>query len=259
MDDFTAIPKVGETDAEALIRLLEAKKCRYIYLYTNVPEDKSPSRLEMKNSDQEHVSVTQGDMLQGVRGWICHVASKISAFFDDAWALPSHNDASPSVAILGGRKVADREKTEKWAPRKRLITVNGKRKMLMAILWATQEEILLAKKYPEVWGHDTKACTDQTGVPWWYSVGFREDFRTFIGMRGHVANETQPMFNFALQVALLFIHGPEVLEACVAHIGDAKNEFIKTVMSMIARGGVSPHGQTCHEASVNCLRVLGKY
>jgi hypothetical protein len=79
MDDFTAIPKVGETDAEALIRLLEAKKCRYIYLYTNVPEDKSPSRLEMKNSDQEHVSVTQGDMLQGVRGWICHVASKISA------------------------------------------------------------------------------------------------------------------------------------------------------------------------------------
>jgi len=92
MGDFTAIPKVGETDAEALIRLLEAKKCRYIYLYTNVPEDKSTSRLEMKNSDQEHVSVTQGDMLQGVRGWICHVASKISAFFDDAWALPSHND-----------------------------------------------------------------------------------------------------------------------------------------------------------------------
>jgi hypothetical protein len=38
----------------------------------------------------------------------------------------------------------------------------------------------------EVWGHDTKACTDATGVPWWYSVGFREDLKTFIGMRGHI-------------------------------------------------------------------------
>jgi hypothetical protein len=60
-------------------------------------------------------------------------------------------------------------------------------------------------------------------------------------MRGHIANETQPMFNFALQVAFLFIHGPEVLLACVAHMGDVKNEFINTVQSMITRGGVSPH------------------
>jgi hypothetical protein len=60
-------------------------------------------------------------------------------------------------------------------------------------------------------------------------------------MRGHIANETQAMFNFALQVALLFIHGPAVLLACIAHMGDAKNEFINSVSSMIARGGVSPH------------------
>ncbi len=37
MDDFTAIPKPSETDAEALIRSLQEKKCRYIYLYTNLP------------------------------------------------------------------------------------------------------------------------------------------------------------------------------------------------------------------------------
>ena len=87
--------------------------------------------------------------------------------------------------------------------------------MLMAILWATQDELVLARKYPEVWGHDTKACTDATGVPWWYTVGFREDLKTFIGMRGHIANETQPMFNFVLLVALLYIHGSEVLDACI--------------------------------------------
>ena len=111
----------------------------------------------------------------------------------------------------------------------------------MAILWCTEEELLLAKKYPEVWGHDTKACTDDTGVPWWYTVGFREDLRTFIGMRGHIANETQPMFNFVLHVALVYIHGPEVLNACIAHMGDAKNEFINAVNSMIALGGATPN------------------
>ncbi len=91
--------------------------------------------------------------------------------------------------------------------------------------------------------HDTKACTDATGVPWWYSVGFREDLRTFIGMRGHIANETQPMFNFVLQIAMLFIHGAEVMDACIAHMGDAKNEFINIVLSMIAKGGVTPNAR----------------
>lgn len=110
IDDFTAIPKANETDAEALIRLLQEKKCRYIYLYTNVPEDNNPSSMDMVNCDSEHVSVTEGDIVEGVRGWLSFVASKISAFFDDAWALPSRSEAADSVAVLGTRKTADREK-----------------------------------------------------------------------------------------------------------------------------------------------------
>ncbi len=110
MDDFTAKPKPSETDAEALYRLLQEKKCRYIYLYTNLPEDKSPSCLEMVNSDSEHVTVTNGGMIQGVKGWLSHVATKIASFFDDAWALPSQRESDASVVIMGRRKVADREK-----------------------------------------------------------------------------------------------------------------------------------------------------
>ena len=103
------------------------------------------------------------------------------------------------------------------------------------------KEILLAKKYPEVFGHDTKACANATGIPWWYSVGFREDFKTYIAMRGHICNETQPMFNFVFQ-AFLYIHGHDVLAACVAMMGDAKNEFINAVRSFCSRiGGASPH------------------
>jgi hypothetical protein len=63
-----------------------------------------------------------------------------------------------------------------------MIRVNGRRVMLMAILWATQEELLLLKKYPEVIGLDTKAFANSTGIPLWYSVGFQEDYQTFIAM-----------------------------------------------------------------------------
>ena len=59
-------------------------------------------------------------------------------------------------------------------------------------------------------------------------------------MRGHIANETQPMFNFVMQVALPWILGEDVLQNCVAHTGDAKNEFINAVWSMMSKGGASP-------------------
>ncbi len=159
-------------------------------------------------------------------------------FFTDAW---SGVRSSAVVPVLGPKKVSDRDKKNLWDPAKRMIRVNGKRVMLMALLWATEEELLLAKKYFEVFGHDTKAFTDNTGVPWWYTAGFREDYHTFIGMRGHIANETQPMFNFVMQVALPWILGEDVLANCAAHIGDAKNEFINAVRSMCTRGGASPN------------------
>ena len=223
MEDFTVIPKANETDAEALIRVLKEKKCRFIYLYTNPPEDTLPSCMELMTSEMsESIKIVEGQQIQGgiFSGWL----SKMAAFFSDAWAMPTPlQEEGPSV---GPSRSSDREKTAKWAPAQRFINVQGRKKMLMAILWCTEEELLLAKKFPEVWGHDTKACTDNTGVPWWYTVGFREDLRTFIAMRGHIANETQAMFNFVLHVALLYIHGPEVLKACIAQMGDAKKEFI---------------------------------
>ena len=256
MDDFTVIPKTAETDAEALIRVLREKKCRYIYLYTNAPEDESPSCMELMNSElEESIKIVEGQPCGGgfFSGWM----SKMAAFFADAWALPTPSrQEGPCVGV---RRTSDREKTAKWAPAKRLINVQGKTKMLMAILWCTEEELLLAKKFPEVWGHDTKACTDHTGVPWWYTVGFREDLRTFIAMRGHIANETQAMLNFVLHVALVYIHGPVVLNACIAQIGDAKNEFINAAKSMMALGGATPNSilQLCAwHLSVTNARVV---
>jgi hypothetical protein len=72
--------------------------------------------------------------------------SKMAGFFSDAWAMPTPlQEEGPSV---GAHRTSDREKTAKWAPAHRFINVQGRKKMLMAILWCTEEELLLAKKFP---------------------------------------------------------------------------------------------------------------
>ncbi len=151
MEDYTAVPKPNESDAEALIRMLTEKKCKFIYLYTNMPDCREPSCLDMVTSDLQTMKISEGSNVAqvGVTGWLAAAFAKLSVFFEDAWALPSDPQMSQSV-IVGARKIADREKKDKWEPAKRVITVNGKRKMLTAILWATQDELILAKKYPEV-------------------------------------------------------------------------------------------------------------
>ena len=52
MDDCAVICKPGETEAEALLRVLKEKNCRFIYLYTNEPSDKAaPTELTVATSD----------------------------------------------------------------------------------------------------------------------------------------------------------------------------------------------------------------
>ena len=41
LNDFTATPRPGESEAAALIRLLQEKKCKFMYLYTNAPSTKT--------------------------------------------------------------------------------------------------------------------------------------------------------------------------------------------------------------------------
>ena len=82
MEDFTVIAKGAETDAEALIRVLQEKKCRFIYLYTNAPEDTSPSCMELMNSEMtESIKIVEGQRIQG--GFFSTWLSKLAAFFGD--------------------------------------------------------------------------------------------------------------------------------------------------------------------------------
>ena len=52
LEDYTVISQPGETEAEALLRVLKETKCRFIYLYTTAPTDiTAPSELTVATSD----------------------------------------------------------------------------------------------------------------------------------------------------------------------------------------------------------------
>ena len=69
MQDFTAIPKRDETEAAALIRVLQEKKCKFMYLYTNAPSTRpttgpcEPSTLSIVTSDELTATLVQGQPL----------------------------------------------------------------------------------------------------------------------------------------------------------------------------------------------------
>jgi hypothetical protein len=87
-------------------------------------------------------------------------------------------------------------------------------------MWCTEEEKLLFAKYPEVAGHDTKAGVCSLAAPFYYNIGMRENFHTYVIFRGLVANETLGMFMFISHTAWVYLHGKARLSASGAS-GDA--------------------------------------
>jgi hypothetical protein len=121
--------------------------------------------------------------------------------------------------------------------------MNGKTVLLLALLWCTTQEQLLFAKFPEVAGHDTKAQVCSTNAPWYYCVGYRENFHTYIIMRGLVNNESLAMFMFITHVAWPYLHSKKVLRCIRAHISDGKDEQLKALASMCLLDGDSPNAK----------------
>lgn len=68
--------------------------------------------------------------------------------------------------------------------RSRIVKVNGKHCLLLALLWAFTEEVTMFAKFPEVLHHDTKGRVCKWGMPWWFSVGINGARGNFIALRG---------------------------------------------------------------------------
>jgi hypothetical protein len=120
----------------------------------------------------------------------------------------------------------------------RMLTVNGKQCLLLALLWAFDEEKTMFSKYPEVLHHDVKGKVCQWGMPWWFSVGVNGRRGNFIALRGWIHNESRAMFRFC-EKALVHVHG-KYLKFCVCHCCDGDPDLIAVLLSMCAVGGSSP-------------------
>jgi hypothetical protein len=124
MQDFTAIPRPDETEAAALIRVLQEKKCKFMYLYTNAPSTKNksaigpcePSMLTIVTSNHATATLVQGqpvptptEHIASGQGFLGFLKAKLAGFFTDAWA-------GVGDPVLGERMVSDREKKSAWEP-----------------------------------------------------------------------------------------------------------------------------------------------
>ncbi len=70
----------------------------------------------------------------------------------------------------------------------RVLTINGRQCLLLALLWAFDEEKTMFSKYPEVLHHDVKGKVCQWAMPWWFSVGVNGRRVNFIALRGWIHN-----------------------------------------------------------------------
>jgi hypothetical protein len=120
----------------------------------------------------------------------------------------------------------------------RVLTINGKQCLLLALLWAFEEEKTMFSKYPEVLHHDVKGKVCQWAMPWWFSVGVNGRRGNFIALRGWIHNESRAMFRFC-EKALVHIHG-KYLKFCICHCSDGDPDLIAVLLSMCAVGGSSP-------------------
>jgi hypothetical protein len=244
LSQFTVVPSTHESACSALLRMLdtrhrEKKDLKYIFLYTEPTEHMlrgitdgledcivfDSIRLHTAQGDDAGLSV--GDKPEK-NSWL----SSLIHFFTDRFSA-----LSGSVRVPPSR---DKKKSNPWFPNDRIITVRGRKCLLMCIMWCTNAEQVLFAKYPEVAGHDTKAAVCSTALPWFYCIGYRDNMHTYIIFRGLVANETLGMFMFLTHTVWPYLHGRKRLRALRCNISDGKDEQIKALKSMTLPDGLSP-------------------
>jgi hypothetical protein len=120
----------------------------------------------------------------------------------------------------------------------RMLIVNGRQCLLLALLWAFDEEKTMFSKYPEILHHDVKGKVCQWAMPWWFSVGVNGRRGNFIAIRGWIHNESRAMFRFC-EKALIHVHG-RFLKFLVCHCCDGDPDLIAVLISMCSAGGSSP-------------------
>jgi hypothetical protein len=245
LSQFTVLPSPHESACAALLRMLdtrhrEKKDLKYIFLYTEPTE----SMLRGINDGLEDAIEFQSIRMHTAQGDDAGISvgeepeknswlSSLIHFFTDRFSK-----LSGSVRLPPSR---DKNKCNPWFPNDRMITVRGRKCLLLCVMWCTSAEQCLFAKYPEVAGHDTKAAVCSTAAPWFYCIGYRDNMHTYVIFRGLVANETLGMFMFLTHTVWPYLHGRKRLSALRCNMSDGKDEQIKALKSMTLPDGLSPN------------------
>jgi len=260
LDTYTVRPKKSESAAQAMINMLDCRKrehgdVNWMCLFI----DYSPEAERLMAAGEEEAIKFDAMTMQTCTGETASLAVNdpappannswlqgLSKFFEDQWSGVVGMMKRPAEVVSQGPSAPAKKPANKknpWMPHDRKIHMNGKTVLLLALLWCTTQEQLLFAKYPEVAGHDTKAQVCSTNAPWYYCVGYRENFHTYIIMRGLVNNESLAMFMFITHVAWPYLHLKKVLRCIRAHISDGKDEQLKALASMCLMDGDSPNAK----------------
>ena len=161
-------------------------------------EDNVPfEMIHMQTANGEDGGLCAGEEEPQPTSWL----SSLKHFFIDKWS----GIGSSTSTKVGVGPSRDKKKIP-WLPHDRILKVNGRTVLLLALMWCTVGEQLLFAKYPEVCCHDTKATVCSTATPWFYCIGYRENYHTYVIFRGWVANETLAMFIWIYTCAWPYLH-----------------------------------------------------
>jgi hypothetical protein len=249
----------GQSDAEALIQNLQAlPNCKVVFLVKELGTNANVLTSVM-NQTTNHFVVASNDMEE------CHASSSQEPPLSQELPNTALQNPEPSffrqglTAIIAklrfmtgsvpqGEAVIEGGSSKKPAAavsasggredRSRIVKVNGKHCLLLALLWAFTEEVTMFAKFPEVLHHDTKGRVCKWGMPWWFSVGINGARGNFIALRGWIHNESRAMFRFC-EKALVQIHG-QSLKNLICHCSDGDDDLIAVLVSMSQAGGCSP-------------------
>jgi len=240
--------KPGLSAAQALVENLQAlPNCTVILLYKDV--DSADNQLtsfiagksdifKVTTAEMEDVTKARDDESAG-GDESADAQPQTSSMLSRGWAACCA--ALKSLARhepISGNTPKSQVSLSSENDRNRILTIDGKKCLLLALLWAFDEEQLMFSKYPEILHHDVKGKVCQWAMPWWFSVGVNGRRGNFIALRGWIHNESRAMFRFC-EKALRHVHG-KFLKFCICHCCDGDQDLIAVLLSMCVAGGSSP-------------------
>jgi len=248
---YTIRPTTKESACQAAVNMLaqrrkDKKDIDFIFLYTEptaemqrlltegCEEDVQFEMIRMQTANGEDGGLCAGEDEPQPTSWL----SSLKHFFIDKWSGIG-SSTSTKAAVPPSRD----KKQNSWLPHDRILKVNGRTVLLLALMWCTVGEQLLFAKYPEVCGHDTKAAVCSTAAPWFYCIGYRENYHTYVIFRGWVANETLAMFMWLYTCAWPYLHNKKRLSCVRTHVSDGKNEQINALASLCLLDGLTPRAK----------------